>query len=158
MQPYRFSPIQNEQQLKTAVSYVATKTSDLAEKIIGKKLSISSLTIFSHSAIEFENLQKILLTLGAFYNENNGPRVSLYNPIEINTNTIKYLRIRKPDPDRPQVGCNDFDIDDYSAFENQYLSNHPQNLLMTERPTYKMIEFFDSDFDVLAYIVSANQQ
>jgi hypothetical protein len=156
MKLYRFSPIQNEAQLKQAVVYVATETPELAKKIIGRRLPISSLTIFSHYPEEFENLQKIILSLGKLYNKNNGPRVTLREPIKVGDNMIQYLRVRKPDSYRMQVGCCDFEVEDYVDFEKQYLSKHGQNLRLIDRPDYQMIEFFDPDFDVLAYVVSNN--
>ncbi len=154
MKLYRFSPIENEKQLQKAIIYVANKTSELAEKIIGKSLPISSLTIFAHYPNEFERLSNMVFTLGNFFNENNGPRVVLHKPIIVKNNTITYLRIRKPDPYRMQVGCNDFDILNYFTFKEKYLPKHPNNLRLIKREEYEMIEFFDPDYDVLAYVLS----
>ncbi len=154
MQFYRFSPIKDEKQLCEAVAYIADKTSDLAKESIGKTLPISSLTIFTHYPDEFEKLSGIVNTLGNFVNENNGPRVALHEPIKVGENTIIHLRVRKPDPYRMQVGCNDFDISDYAAFKNEYLPKHSNNLRLIVRENYEMIEFFDPDYDVLAYVVS----
>ena len=153
-QLYRFSPIRDEKELREAVVYVVDKTSDLAKKIIGKTLPINSLTIFAHYPDEFEKLSGMVKALGNFVNENNGPRVALHEPIKVRANTIIHLRIRIPDPYRMQVGCNDFDVPDYIAFKNEYLSKHPNNLRLITRETYEMIEFFDPDVDILAYIVS----
>ena len=152
--PYRFSPIQGKDQLIEAVQYVAMQTSKLVEKIIGKVLPITYLTIFSHSQPEYETLVKILATMGTPYSANNGLRATLSTPIVAGKNSINHLRIRKPDPERPQVGCNDFGVD-YESFKNQYLAAHPENLRLIKRPEYEMIEFFDPSFDVLAYVVSS---
>lgn len=154
MQLYRFSPIKDEKQLREAVVYIAEKTSELARKIIGKTLPISSLTIFTHYPGEFEKLSEIAKTIGGFFNENNGPRVALHEPIKAGENTIIHLRIRKPDPYRIQVGCNDFDVPDYETFRNENLSKYSDNLRLIKRADYEMIEFFHPDFDVLAYVVS----
>lgn len=153
MQLYRFSPIKDEKQLREAVVYVAEKTSELARKIISKTLPISSLTIFAHYPDEFEKLSEIAKAIGNFVNENNGPRVALHEPIKVGTNTIAHLRIRKPDPYRMQVGCNDFDTD-YEIFKSENLLKYPNNLRLIERGNYEMIEFFHPDFDILAYVVS----
>lgn len=153
MQLYRFSPIKDETQLREAVIYVADKTSELARKIIGKFLPISSLTIFAHYPDEFEKLSEIVKTIGNFFNENNGPRVALHEPIKAGEKTITHLRIRKPDPYRMQVGCNDFETD-YETFKNENLLKHPNNLRLIKREDYEMVEFFHPDFDVLAYVVS----
>jgi len=144
--------IKDKEELIEAVKYVAIETSRLAKKIVGKTFPITSLTIFAHSQFEFDNLIQILADIGKPYNYNNGPRVTLYKPILIDDNKIIHLRIRKPDPERPQVGCNDFKTS-YNRFKSKYLSKHSKNLIFIERPKYEMIEFRDSDFDVLAYVV-----
>jgi hypothetical protein len=154
MDPFRFSPIKTQRELIEAVKYIASQTENLSQKIIGIKLSISSLTVFSHYEDEFAELKNILLELGEPYDENNGPRIKFNKPIIINGNSIRYLRIRKPDSNRPQVGCNDFEVDSYKQFKELYLKDHPENLRLIKRPEYEMIEFFDSEFDVLAYVVS----
>ncbi len=135
------------------VKYIASETSRMARKIIGKDLPIKSLTVFAHSQSEFELLIEILEKLGKAYNYNNGPRVELYEPIETGKNHITHLRVRRPDPERPQVGCNDFEVD-YRTFKNEYLSKRSENLFLIKRPEYEMIEFRDKEFDVLAYVVS----
>lgn len=154
MQLYRFSPIKGEKQLREAVIYVADKTSELSRKVIGKSLPISSLTIFAHYPDEFEKLSDIVKILGNFLNENNGPRVALHEPIKAGGDTIAHLRIRKPDPYRTQVGCDDFDVPDYETFKSENLLKYPNNLRLIKREDYEMIEFFHPDFDVLAYVVS----
>ena len=145
--------IKNKEELIKAVKYVATETSRLAEKIVGKTFPITSLTVFAHSQSEYELLIRILAEMGKPYNYNNGPRVELYEPIEVENNHITHLRIRKSDPERPQVGCNDFKTN-YETFKVEYLLKHPDNLRFVKRSEYEMIEFYDVKFDVLAYVVS----
>lgn len=149
------SPLKNISELLQVVHSVAENSTRLSEEIIGTSFPIHSLTVFSHSEKEFKFLKELLNTMGAPYNENNGPRVVLHEPIIVGDNAvITHLRIRKPDPDRPQVGCNDFDVEDYEAFKTEYLSRFPENLFLIERPDYEMIEFRHPDYDVLAYLVS----
>lgn len=137
-----------------AVKYVIKQNTILCKKITGKTLSISSVTIFSHYQDEYYKLIKILHKVGKLHGENNGPRVILNKPVQFAGCRILYLRIRKPDPYRMQVGCNDFDIASYEKFKIAYLTKKNKNLRLIERQEYEMIEFFDPDFDVLAYIVS----
>lgn len=158
MKIYRFSPIKNKKQFIETINYVSTQTSKLCNKIIGKKLPIVSLTVFSHYAKEYFKLIEILKTMGVPYNANNGFRFSLNKPIKSGNNLIKYVRIRLPDPYRMQVGCSDFEIENYEDFKKRYLENHPGNLRLIKRPEYEMIEFFDPDFDVFAYIVSVSKK
>lgn len=154
MDTYRFSPIESKEKLFEAIIYIATQTTSLCKKITGKTYPIGSLTVFSHGQEEFEKLKEILFTLGELDHENNGPFVKLHEPIQIGKDRIELLRIRRPDPDRPQVGCNDFEAPSYEEFKEEFLAKNPGNLRLVVRPEYEMIEFFDPDFDVLAYVVS----
>jgi hypothetical protein len=154
MELFRFSPIGDEQTLREAILYIAETTKKLSEKIIGESFPISSLTIFSHYDDEFEKLKTILLSWGNQFTENNGPFVKLTNPISLFDTDVEKIRIRKPDVQRPQVGCNDFLMSDYQTFKKDVLPAHPNNLRLIVHPDYEMIEFYDSIFDVLAYIVN----
>lgn len=154
MKLYRFSPIDTLKQLMEAVVYVSVQASELGKKITGKTFPISSLTVFAHYPEEYEKLCKILAGQGRIVGENNGPRFLLQNPVKAGDTLITHVRVRKPDPYRMQVGCSDFDVEGYRDFKQQYLSKHPDNLRCIERTDYEMIEFFNPDFDVLAYIVS----
>jgi mannose-6-phosphate isomerase-like protein (cupin superfamily) len=154
MKLYRFSPIQKEDQLRRAATYVAEQITVLCNKVIGKNLPITYLTICTHYEYEYQALLKLLPELGEVRDANNGLKVKLERPIETKDNSINELRIRKPDLYRMQVGCGDFAVDNYQVFKEEAISKHPQNLRVIERSEYEMIEFYDPDFDVLAYIVS----
>ena len=149
MNLYRFSPIENKEQLFKAVAYVASEVLRLIETTTSNAYPISYLTIFTHYREEYEKLISILPDLGKVSDANNGLQVELDKPV----NKINRLRIRKPDPYRMQVGCADLNVGDYNTFKEKYLSSST-NLRLIERLEYEMIEFFNPDFDVLAYSVS----
>lgn len=145
--------METKEELMETVKYITTKTSKMSEKIIGRTFPIKYLTVFAHSQKEFRLLCEILSKIGKPYNYNNGPRVELHEPIKTKGNYITHLRIRKPDLERPQVGCNDFETN-YETFKKEYLRKYPANLYLIKRPEYEMIELKDKEFDVLAYVVS----
>lgn len=144
--------IENKEELIKVVKYIATETLKLAKKIIRKTFPIKSLTVFAHSQSEYELLTGILAEMGKPHNYNNGPRVELSEPIKVRSNYINYLRVRTPDVERPQIGCNDFEIN-YDDFKKTYLDKYKNKLIFIKRLEYEMIEFRDPDFDVLAYAV-----
>ncbi len=152
---YRFSPINSKEELFEAVDYIASKTTELCKKITGDEYPISSLTVFAHYPDEFEKLKTVLFQLGELDHENNGPFVKLHQKIKLPNNELELLRVRQPDPYRMQVGCNDFEVSHYEDFKRKYLDKNPNNLRSIKRPEYEMIEFFDPDFDVLAYVLSS---
>ncbi|MBU1015332.1 hypothetical protein KKI17_02760 [Patescibacteria group bacterium] len=145
--------IQSKEQLIEAVRYITSETSRMAQKVVGKTFPIKSLTVFTHSQAEYELLVQILESMGKPYNYNNGPRIELNESIQADDNWITHLRIRKPDHERPQVGCNDFETD-YEAFKGDYLLKYADNFNLIKRPGYEMIELYDKKFDVFAYVVS----
>lgn len=151
---YRFSPIMNRGKLQEAVVHVARSTSEMVRRIVGVVPPIHSLTVFAHYPDEFQFLSREVLRMGSLFNENNGPRVALHEPIRVGQHTITHLRIRVPDPHRMQVGCNDFDIADYHSFRKKHIPAHSENMRIIPRGSYEMIEIFHPDYDVLAYVVS----
>lgn len=153
MNLYRFSPIQSEDELIAAVVYVAETADELAASVTQGTFSIHSLTIFAHYPDEFVFLSELVKKMGQPFDENNGPRVVLNEPIKVGKNTITHLRIRHPDPYRMQVGCCDFDSP-YEWVKQHFLTDEDTNTRLIKRPEYEMIEFFHPDFDVLAYVVS----
>lgn len=154
MKLYRFSPIEDEETLKDAIRYVILSSSALCRRAIHTQLPITSLTIFAHYPEEFAYLRTILDKIGEPFNENNGPRITLHKPLAIEQNVITKLRVRQPDPYRMQVGCNDFDVPNYDEFKAKYLTSVNPHLRLIERPDYEMVEFFDPDSDVLAYVLN----
>lgn len=138
---------------KEAIDYVIEQELLLVNKVTGKSLPITYLTIFAHYDDEYENLKNILESWGQTSQANNGIKAKLYDPILYSDGKINEVRVRQPDPYRMQVGCCDFTVDDYEDFKTTILEGN-KNLRLIERPKYEMIEFFDPDFDVLAYVVS----
>ena len=150
---YRFSPIKSEAALRDVITYVANQTAKLCHQLIGERYPITSLTVFSHYPDEYERLKSVVLSLGRMKTEQNGPYVKLKKPITVSPDTLRFLRVRKPDPYRMHVGCNDFDVPNYEAFKKTFLDKKA-GLRLIERPKYEMIELYDPDYDVLAYVVS----
>lgn len=145
--------IQTIDELIESVKFVVAESSAMSKAILNETFPITSVTIFSHSDSEFEILKGLLQQLGKPFSFNNGPRVVLHKPITFGAHKITHVRIRRPDVERPQMGCNDFDTE-YVSFKDKYLTLHPENLSLITRPEYEMIEFHHPEFNVLAYVVS----
>jgi len=151
MKLYRFSPVETESGLHEAIKYLTEQETLLATNATGKSLPITYLTIFAHYDDEYEQLVRLVENWGQIHDANNGIKVSLREPLQEN---IPVLRIRKPDPYRMQVGCCDFGVENYEVFKATNLGQN-KNLRLIARPEYEMVEFFDPDLDVLAYVVSS---
>jgi hypothetical protein len=173
MKLYRFSPIKNKTELFEAAEYVAQNATKLYLGVVGDiaGCKIEYLTLFSHYEDEFNQLIDIISRLGEIEEANNGKRVKLFVPLVLKgasierdgkpesiEHSVMYLRIRKPDPHRMQVGCADFEFEkddewDYWQFKDFY-GMHTDNPRTITRDKYEMLEFHDPNIDVLAYMVS----
>jgi len=154
MNLYKFSPIKSEIELQQAISYVYEQAALLSEKVVSQKLLSSYVTIFAHYETEYVKLINITNGWGQSSVVENGIKTTLNSPITIGENSIEELRIRQPDPYRMQVGCCDFTVNNYQSFKASYLPGN-KNLRVVTRAAFEMIEFFDPNFDVLAYVSSS---
>lgn len=143
-----------KEDILSLIQYIATKTIQLKNKYIPEDLKIDYLTIFSHSEQEFLDMKNTMSSLGEVIDDNNGSVYRLFEPITIPAGKLSFLRIRHPDPKRPQKGCDDFRVENYDQFKNKYLGKFDKNITLIKRPSYEMIEIKDEEFDVLVYFPS----
>lgn len=161
MKFYRFSPIENKEQLLEAITYTHFACFELCKKAFNKYLPVAGdLAIFCHYKEEFEFLEKLgkeLLTDHSVANF-NGKYFRLYKPIiipaknDIPETTYEYLYIRHPDRFRPQVGDADFVIDEneFKKIQDSKIMNSVEIFNRSDLGVY--CELFNPDFDVLVYL------
>ncbi|MFA5051646.1 MAG: hypothetical protein WC544_01120 [Patescibacteria group bacterium] len=106
--------------------------------------------IFTHSDQEYQLLDTEAQSLGSeVKNTEMGKVYLLHEAIETVAGPLRIVKVRKPDPTRPEQGDADFTLADYQAFKAAHL-DEPGYKLIT-RPDMEMIELSDPEFDVLAY-------
>ena len=130
MKLYRFSPIQNKEQLMEAIKHVHLACHALCMQSIDKYLPVAgNLGIFCHYDSEAEG--------------------------GVPETTYTYLYIRKPDPYRYQVGDLDFymDPDEYADLKQLLLkSEGVKGARVYYKPEKDMVELYDPDIDALGYV------
>jgi len=110
--------------------------------------------IFTKDEMEYENLERLVSTLGQLGDRTATPTGVTYvldKPLATAAGPLKALKIRKPDPTRPQRGASDFRVTDYSLFKEKYLSRG-HNFSLIVRKEYEMLEL--KGVDVLVYFSS----
>lgn len=105
--------------------------------------------IFTHSQAEFEELRALSHQLGSLAHETSTGPVFNIAPLPTASGDLTILKIRRPDPNRPERGDADFTVSDYQRFKTTYLPTPGFSLI--ERENMEMIELSDPSFDVLAY-------
>lgn len=162
MKLYRFSPIQNQEQLTEAVKYIHFACHKLCKQSFQKYLpNAGNMGVFCHYDDEYQNLVEIRKKIAKRSDDPNQKYFELYEPIVIPSQggipetTYTHLYIRKPDIYRSQVGDIDFYIDqsEYDALKSE-LANGKEipGARIFPRNDLDMIELYDPDIDALGYV------
>lgn len=164
MKLYRFSPFTSQESLMECIQYLQEACHELCYKRFGEYLPVSSnVGVFCHYPDEFVYLTKLREALtdnGLHY---NNKYFKLHEPIHIAAKNgipaaiYKYLYIRKPDPYRAQVGDIDFVLEParHQALAATLDTDEFRNdARMFGRIEENMIELWNPDYDIAAYIVT----
>lgn len=162
MKLYRYSPIENKEQLFEAIRHIIIACHKLCKQSFGKYLpNAGNVGIFCHYENEYKTLTALRQELTEASDNFNQKYFRLHEPItvpaidNVPATTYTYLYIRKPDPYRAQVGDLDFYLkpEDYVAIKNDLQNNKSiKGARIFSRPELDMIELYDPDVDVLAYV------
>jgi len=159
---YRFSPIQNKEQLLEAIKHIHFACFDLCKQTFGKYLPVAgNMGVFCHYGDEYKVLTQIKKELTESSNNLNQKYFRLHDPIvipaqdDVPETTYTYLYVRKPDPYRAQAGDVDFVLeeDKYLELKKSLQSGSEiKGARVFERPDLDMVELYDPDVDALAYV------
>lgn len=162
MKLYRFSPIQNEDQLINAIRYVHYSCYDLCFRSFGEYLpNAGNIGIFCHYDDEYERLSGIRKELTEPSDDPNQKYFRLHKPIVIPAKdkmpeaTYTHLYVRKPDPYRHHVGDVDFYLEpsQYDETKRSIIGGlQIKGARLFPRNDLDMIELYDPDIDALAYV------
>ena len=142
----------DQNQLEKIVNYIIDQgVQAIKDNTDETSFVIDYLAIFAKDESEYQDLLQFTQGLG---NEidlakiKTGLTFLLNKPIETKAGPLKQLKIRKPDPTRPQRGAPDFKIDNYSEFKEKYLQKSGNFTLMV-KSDFEMVEL--KGVDVLVY-------
>jgi hypothetical protein len=162
MKLYRFSPIENREQLFVAIQHIHRECYKLCKATFGEYLpNAGNMGVFCHYDDEYERLITIRKELTEPSDNPDQKYFRLYEPITIEAEgdipetTYTYLYIRKPDPYRSHVGDLDFYLktEQYSELKQSMLNGKKlPGARVFERPDLDMIELYNPDSDVLGYV------
>ncbi|MFS8131402.1 MAG: hypothetical protein ACMG57_05515 [Candidatus Dojkabacteria bacterium] len=147
---YRFSPIKDEKTFKEALSYITTQLESLSKELFQEALPINTVKIFPHYLDEYDYLYKLVKDLGPKASFSSD--TSYYAEVDqmVGGYNIKYIGVRIVDPYRLQVGCGDYEIENFKEFREKH-SN--ESKFVRDFRGEDMIEIWHPDYDVLGYIV-----
>lgn len=161
MELYRFSPIQDKDELLEAIKYTHFACYKLCKRSFGEYLSnAGNVGLFCHYDDEYERLVTLRKELTEPSDDPNQKYFRLHEPIvipvqgDVPETTYTYLYIRKPDPYRHHVGDVDFYLEPekYSQLKQSLDGKKIKGARVFPRNDLDMIELYDPDVDALAYI------
>lgn len=167
MPNFRFSRIIDESSLFEAIKYLHLECNKLCFEAFSRYLpNADNVGIFCHFDDEFKKLTEIKNSL-VFPSKNPDQKYfTLMEPIlieqidSIPATEYKYLYIRKPRIDSPQVGDIDFYFEDqeFEIIKQSILAGKVyKNARIYDRPDLNMIEILNPEADVLPYISTKSE-
>jgi hypothetical protein len=114
--------------------------------------TIDYVAIFAKNKDEFDALDAEARSMGTEVDTETvvtGHTYLLSTPVKTSVGLLKFIKIRFPDPTRPQRGAPDFKVQNYQEFKNKYIRKSGNFTLMLKEK-YEMIEI--KGIDVLVYI------
>jgi hypothetical protein len=132
------------------VKEIVKKANNLKNKHTSEKNApVNYACIFTQKEEQYNNLIMIAKEIGNIIKETpTGPLFHI-QPMKTVSGNLKLLKIRKPDPTRPEIGDADFTVENYNKFKNKCLSKVGFKLI--PREGFEMIELVDPKFNVRAY-------
>lgn len=140
----------NVDNLKKLTQEIVAQARVLSEKHTDERNApVNYACIFAQSESEYEEMCSLAQQLGTVAQDTAAGPVFHIAPLSTEAGELRLLKIRRPDPKRPERGDADFTVSDYQAFKQMYLGKPGFSLI--KRPNMEMIELLDPTFHVLAY-------
>jgi hypothetical protein len=141
----------NVKDLRQFVQEIVKKASSLKNKhTTEKNAPVNYACIFCQSDEQYNILVTVTQKIGKIIEET--PKGPLFHiqPLKTVAGNLRLLKIRKPDPTRPELGDADFTVENYPEFKKRHLLKTGFKLI-PKREDFEMIELVDPKFDVRAY-------
>lgn len=163
MNAFRFSPIKDESQLRKTIEYIHFACHALCKQSLGGYLPVAgNVGVFCHFDDEFIFLKELKAKLTDLSESVYGKYFRLHTPIvipakeDVPETVYEYLYIRKPDPEKPQVGDLDFYLEPekYKELKESLLDGKEIKgvRVLPNRPDLDLIELSRADVDVFGFI------
>ncbi len=162
MQLYRFSPIESQEKLFEAIEYIHLEAHRLCTQSFGEYLpNAGNVGVFCHYEDEYEYLTEVRKELTEASENFSQKYFRLHSPVvipargDVPETIYEFLYIRKPDPYRHHVGDIDFYLPEaaYAELRKEIENGRaPNGARLFPSPHLEMIELFDPNSDVLAYV------
>lgn len=135
--------------LISTINYIVNRSTELKNQLVDASgAPIEFVCIFCQNEREYKHFTGLIETLGRTVEKTQSGFIYLLEkPIETIAGPLRLVKIRKPDPKRPERGDADFNTD-YKNLKKKYQSNF--GLELVKRETFEMLRLSSPNFDVMA--------
>lgn len=136
--------------LKTIIQGIVRDAAQLKENYTSEgEAPVNYVAVFSQSGEEYEDLLRAARELGQIIQDRPSGPVFKIDPLVTAAGELRILKIRRPDPARPERGAADFTLDNFLAFKENNLFR--PEFMWASRGQGEMIELADPAFPALAF-------
>ncbi|MFA4818758.1 MAG: hypothetical protein WC621_02870 [Patescibacteria group bacterium] len=140
----------NTNTLKKLVKDIVSQAKALKDRhTLEPNAPVNYACIFAQSDTEYKELIEATQTIGKVVKEMNSGLLYHITDLETVAGVLRILKIRIPDPTKPERGDADFTVADYPSFKKECLSR-PGFKLIT-RTDMEMIELMELNCTARAY-------
>jgi hypothetical protein len=140
----------NSNTLKELVKNIVSQAKALKDRHISEpNAPVNYACIFAQSEAEYKELNESAKTIGKVVKKMDSGLLYHITNLETVAGTLRILKIRIPDPTKPERGDADFTVSDYPSFKKENLSRPGFNLIT--RADMEMIELMEPNCAVRAY-------
>lgn len=139
----------NIEDFKSIIKDIVTQAEKLMHKIIDESAPVNYACIFCQSDEEYSNFLTLAKHMGKMVQESSSGFLFQIEPLPTVAGNLQLLKIRHPDPTRPERGDADFTLSNYSEFKKTHLGQKGFSLI--DKGHFEMIEYMDPAFNVRVY-------
>lgn len=139
----------NIEDLKNIIKNIVAQADDLKKTIITNLAPVNYACIFCQSDDEYSSFLEMAKQMGKVVQNTKAGPVFQIEPLPTVAGNLKLLKIRKPDPTRPERGDTDFTLSNYDEFKKEHINQKGFKLI--DRGSFEMIEYKTPNSNVLVY-------
>jgi hypothetical protein len=145
--------VPNYQSLDSAIDLVArivAAAADLKNRATDQaNAPVSWCCIFTQNEADYYDLVSLFSELGTLANDTKSGPVYVVPPIPTIAGPVRVVKVRRPDPTKPELGDADFRIEPYEPFWLKY--QDVPGFKVIERDAFVMIELMEPGSNVRVY-------
>lgn len=136
--------------MKELIQKIVLEAEQLKNRFTDQKnIPVNYVCIFCQSEEEEKFFITLACQMGTVIQDTKSGLLFRIQPIETVAGKLQLLKIRRPDPTRPERGDADFTVSDYPKFKEKYLNQPGFSLIQKE--DFEMIELYKKGESVRVY-------